>query len=128
MPRGWPGASAGASCSHFPDEEVAELAATIGVRRVEPGTRLVREREPVDFIRLSEAGEWSSFGGSASGVSCCRSCGRATCSATSPYLCRMASPFTARALSDVVLIALDVAVLARLLGSRLACASGSSSA
>lgn len=102
----------------FSPQEVEELAATIGVRRVPPGTRLLREGEPVDFIGLVEEGE----------VELARRVGlrrvvlqilrSGDMLGDVPYFCRTPSPFGARALTDVVLVALDGAALARLFARR----------
>lgn len=102
----------------FSPQEVEELAATIGVRRVPPGTRLLREGEPVSFIGLVEEGE----------VELARRVGirrvvlqilrSGDMLGDVPYFCRTASPFSARALTDVVLVAVDGEALARLLAGR----------
>lgn len=102
----------------FSPREVEELAATIGVRRVPPGTRLLREGELVDFIGLVEEGELEltrRVGLRRVVLQILRS---GDMLGDVPYFCRTGSPFDARALTDVVLIAIDGAALARLFATR----------
>ncbi len=102
----------------FSPREVEELAATIGVRRVPPGTRLLREGEPVDFIGLVEEGEVEL----ARRVRLRRVVLQILRSGDMlgdiPFFCRTVSPFDARALTAAVLVAIDGPALARLFASR----------
>ncbi len=102
----------------FTDDEVGELAATIGVERVEPGTRLLGTGGPVEFIGIIERGEVE--------LSHRRGLRRVVLQILRdgdllgdvPFFCRLPAPFTARALTDVMLIRLDRPSVDRLLAAR----------
>ncbi len=99
----------------FSDRELEELASSIGVRRVEPGTRLMSEGEHVGFVGLIEQGEvelYRRVGVRRISLQIVR---EGDMLGDIPFFCRMPSPYSARAVSEVVVIQLDPETFSRLL-------------
>lgn len=99
----------------FSPAEIEELAASIGVRRVDAGTRLMTEGQPVGFIGLIEGGEVELYRRTGVRRVVLQILREGDLLGDVPFFCRMVAPFTARALTDVVLIHVDPVTLERLL-------------
>jgi CRP-like cAMP-binding protein len=102
----------------FTPEEVAELAATIGVERVEPGTRLLGTGGPVEFIGIIEHGEVELSHRTGLRRVVLQILRDGDLLGDVPFFCRLPAPFTARALTEVMLIRLDRPSVDRLLAAR----------
>lgn len=102
----------------FTPEEVAELAATIGVDRVEPGTRLLGTGGPVEFIGIIEQGEVELSHRAGLRRVVLQILRDGDLLGDVPFFCRLPSPFTARALTEVMLIRLERPSVDRLLAAR----------
>lgn len=107
-----------AELSLFSEGDLAELAASIGVRRVSAGTRLMAQGEPVTFIGLIEEGEVELYHRSGIRRVMIQILRSGDTMGDIPYFCRKDAPFSARALTDVVLIQMDEPVLDRLIHTR----------
>ena len=102
----------------FTSGEVAELAATIGVETVEPGTRLLGTGGPVEFIGIIERGEVELSHRSGFRRVVLQILRDGDLLGDVPFFCRLPAPFTARALTEVMLIRLDRPSMDRLLAAR----------
>jgi CRP-like cAMP-binding protein len=102
----------------FTPEEVAELATTIGVDRVEPGTRLLGAGGPVEFIGIIEQGEVELSHRAGLRRVVLQILRGGDLLGDVPFFCRLPAPFTARALTEVMLIRLERPSLDRLLAAR----------
>lgn len=102
----------------FTSSEVAELAATIGVETVEPGTRLLGTGGPVEFIGIIERGEVELSHRSGFRRVVLQILRDGDLLGDVPFFCRLPAPFTARALTEVMLIRLDRQSVDRLLAAR----------
>ncbi|MGH2545606.1 MAG: Crp/Fnr family transcriptional regulator [Actinomycetota bacterium] len=102
----------------FTLEEVAELATTIGVDRVEPGTRLLGAGRPVEFIGIVEHGEVELSHRAGLRRVVLQILRDGDLLGDVPFFCRLPAPFTARALTEVMLIRLDRPSVDRLLAAR----------
>lgn len=91
----------------FSQEDLQELADSIGVDRVASGTPLLAPGDPVEWIGVIERGEveLSHRGGARRVVLQILRDGDLL--GDVPFFCRLPSPFTARTLSEVMLIRLD---------------------
>ena len=102
----------------FTEAEVADLASTIGVSQVEPGTRLLERGGPADFIGIIERGEVELSHGSGLRRVVLQILHDGDLLGDVPFFCRLPAPFTARALTDVMLIRLERSDVDRLLAVR----------
>lgn len=102
----------------FTPQEVTELASTIGVDRVEPGTRLLAAGGPVEFIGIVEQGEVELSHRAGLRRVVLQILRDGDLLGDVPFFCRLPAPFTARALTEVMLIRLDRTSLDRLLAGR----------
>ncbi len=102
----------------FTPEEVAELATTIGVDRVERGTRLLGAGGPVEFIGIIEQGEVELSHRAGLRRVVLQILRGGDLLGDVPFFCRLPAPFTARALTEVMLIRLERPSLDRLLAAR----------
>ena len=102
----------------FTPEEVAELAATIGVETVEAGTRLLGTGGPVEFIGIIERGEVELSHRAGIRRVVLQILRDGDLLGDVPFFCRLPAPFTARALTEVMLIRLDRSSVDRLLAAR----------
>jgi len=102
----------------FTDEDVRELAETIGVSRHRPGTRLLGAGEPVEAVSIVERGEIELYHRVGRRRVVLQVLRESDLLGDIPFFCRIASPYSARALTDVTLIRLDGDQLERLLSSR----------
>ncbi|MCA1726998.1 MAG: Crp/Fnr family transcriptional regulator [Actinobacteria bacterium] len=102
----------------FSDDEVRELAASIGVERLPAGTRILGVGEEVGFIGIIESGEVEVFHRRGARRVMLQVLRAGDMIGDVPYFCRMTSPFSARALSEVVLLRLDDARIKNLLHTR----------
>lgn len=107
-----------AELSPFSPEDIQELASSIGVRRVSPGTRLMTQGQRVRFIGLLEGGEVELYHRARLRRVVIQILRPGDTLGDVPYFCETDAPFSARALTDVVLIQLDGPVLERLLQTR----------
>ncbi len=107
-----------AELSPFSSEDIQELASSIGVRRVSPGTRLMTQGKPVTFIGLIEEGEIELYHRAGLRRVMIQILRPGDTMGDIPYFCQKDAPFSARAITDVVLIQLDDTVLDRLFQTR----------
>lgn len=107
-----------AELSPFSSEDMQELASSIGVRRVSPGTRLMTQGKPVTFIGLIEEGEVELYHRAGLRRVMIQILRPGDTMGDIPYFCQKDAPFSARAITDVVLIQLDDTVLDRLFQTR----------
>lgn len=102
----------------FTDEEIRELAASIGVSRLRAGTRLLGVGRPVEAISIVEAGEIELYHRVGVRRVVLQVLREGDLLGDIPFFCQTNSPYSARALTEVILIRLDGAQLERLLSSR----------
>lgn len=102
----------------FTADDVTELAATIGVERVEAGTRLLAAGGPADFIGIIEQGEVELSHRTGLRRVVLQILRDGDLLGDVPFFCQLPAPFTARALTDVMLIRLDRPSVDRLLAAR----------
>lgn len=102
----------------FTEQELAELAATIGVESVEAGTRLFGVGGQVEFIGIIERGEVELSHRAGFRRVVLQILRDGDLLGDVPFFCRLPAPFTARALTEVMLIRLDRPSLDRLLAAR----------
>jgi CRP-like cAMP-binding protein len=102
----------------FTPEEIAELAATIGVERVEPGSRLLATGGPAEFIGIIERGEVELSHRAGVRRVVLQILRDGDLLGDVPFFCRLPAPFTARALTEVMLIRLERDSVDRLLAAR----------
>ena len=102
----------------FTEQELAELAATIGVESVDAGTRLFGVGGPVEFIGIIERGEVELSHRAGFRRVVLQILRDGDLLGDVPFFCRLPAPFTARALTEVMLIRLDRPSLDRLLAAR----------
>ncbi|MGH2765096.1 MAG: Crp/Fnr family transcriptional regulator [Actinomycetota bacterium] len=102
----------------FTSDEVAELAATIGVEAVEAGTRLLGTGGPVEFIGIIERGEVELSHRSGFRRVVLQILRDGDLLGDVPFFCRLPAPFTARSITEVMLIRLDRPSVDRLLAAR----------
>jgi CRP/FNR family transcriptional regulator, cAMP and macrophage regulator len=102
----------------FTDQEIRELAESIGIRRVEAGTPLLEQGKPVRFIAVIERGEVGLYYRSGLRRVMLQRLHEGDVLGDVPYFCRTGSPFSARSLTEVELLQLDDQVLARLMHTR----------
>ena len=102
----------------FTAEQVAELAQTIGIERVDAGTRLLATGGAVEFIGIIEQGEVELSHRSGVRRMVLQILRGGDLLGDVPFFCRLPAPFTARALTEVMLIRLDRGSLDRLLATR----------
>ena len=102
----------------FTPEEVAELAATIGVETVEAGTRLLGTGGPVELIGIIERGEVELSHRAGIRRVVLQILRDGDLLGDVPFFCRLPAPFTARALTEVMLIRLNRSSVDRLLAAR----------
>lgn len=103
--------------SPFSPDDIRELISSIGVERVEPGTRLMTAGKPVRFIGVIEKGEVELYRRSGVRRVMLQVLREGDTFGDIPYFCGVNAPFDARAISDVVLIRLEDEVLNRLLNT-----------
>jgi CRP-like cAMP-binding protein len=99
----------------FTEDDIRELAESIGLRRVEPGTLLLEQGKRVQFIAVVERGDVGLYHRSGLRRVMLQRLHEGDVLGDVPYFCRTASPFSARSLSEVDLLHLDDDVLTRLL-------------
>lgn len=99
----------------FTEDDVRELAESIGLRRVEAGTLLIDQGKPVRFIAVIERGDIGLYFRSGLRRVMLQRLHEGDVLGDVPYFCRTVSPFSARSLSDADLLQLDDDVLTRLL-------------
>jgi CRP-like cAMP-binding protein len=102
----------------FTPQEVAELATTIGVERIDSGTRLLGTGDPAEFIGIIEQGEVELSHRAGLRRVVLQILRDGDLLGDVPFFCRLPAPFTARALTEVMLIRLDRPSLDRLLAAR----------
>jgi CRP/FNR family transcriptional regulator, cAMP and macrophage regulator len=102
----------------FSPEEITELATTIGVDQVEPGTRLLATGGPVEFIGIIEQGEVELSHRAGIHRVVLQILRDGDLLGDVPFFCRLPAPFTARAITEVMLIRLDRPSVDRLLAAR----------
>lgn len=102
----------------FSDQDIRDLASTIGVSRVPAGTRLLGAGKPVDAVSIVEDGEIEVFHRVGVRKVVLQVLRAGDLLGDLPFFCRMDSPYSARTLTDVTLIRLDGYELERLLSSR----------
>lgn len=102
----------------FTDQEIRELAESIGIRRVEPGTPLIEQGKPVRFIAVIERGEVGLYYRSGLRRVMLQRLHEGDILGDVPYFCRTGSPFSARSLTEVDLLHLEDEVLVRLMHTR----------
>jgi CRP-like cAMP-binding protein len=99
----------------FTDDDLRELAASIGLRRVEAGTPLLEQGKLVRFIAVVQRGDVGLYYRSGLRRVMLQRLHEGDVLGDVPYFCRTESPFSARSLSEVDLLQLDEDVLTRLL-------------
>ena len=99
----------------FTEDDIRELAESIGLRRVEAGTLLLEQGKPVRFIAVIERGDVGLYYRSGLRRVMLQRLHEGDVLGDVPYFCRTPSPFSARSLSEVELLHLDDEVLTRLL-------------
>ena len=99
----------------FTDEDVRELAESIGLRRVEAGTLLLQQGKRLRFIAVVQRGDVGLYYRSGLRRVMLQRLHEGDVLGDVPYFCRTESPFSARSLSEVELLQLDEDVLTRLL-------------
>ncbi len=102
----------------FTVEEIERLASSIGVRRVEAGTPLLREGKQSESMGLIESGEVELYRRTGIRRVALQILREGDILGDIPFFCRMPSPFSARAVSDAVVIQIDPDTLTRLLESQ----------
>lgn len=102
----------------FTDQEIRELAESIGIRKVEAGTPLLEQGKPVRFIAVIERGEVGLYYRSGLRRVMLQRLHEGDVLGDVPYFCRTGSPFSARSLTEVDLLQLDDEILARLMHTR----------
>ncbi|HWC32356.1 MAG TPA: Crp/Fnr family transcriptional regulator [Actinomycetota bacterium] len=102
----------------FTPADVAELAESIGVARLEAGTRLLAPGGPVEWIGIIERGEVELSHRSGIRRVVLQILRDGDLLGDVPFFCRLPSPFTARTLTDVMLIRLERVDVERLLATR----------
>lgn len=102
----------------FTDDEIRELAASIGIRKVEAGTPLLEQGKPVRFIGVIERGEVGLYYRSGLRRVMLQRLHEGDVLGDVPYFCRTGSPFSARSLTEVDLLQLDDEMLTRLMYTR----------
>jgi CRP/FNR family transcriptional regulator, cAMP and macrophage regulator len=99
----------------FTEDDLRELADSIGLRRVEAGTPLLEQGKRVRFIAVIERGDVGLYHRSGLRRVMLQRLHEGDVLGDVPYFCRTDSPFSARSLSEVDLLQLDDDVLTRLL-------------
>lgn len=102
----------------FTDDDIRELAESIGLRTVEAGTPLLEQGKPVRFIAVIQRGDVGLYYRSGLRRVMLQRLHEGDVLGDVPYFCRTGSPFSARSLSEVDLLRLDDEVLSRLLLTR----------
>lgn len=102
----------------FTDEDIRELAESIGLRTVEPGTPLLEQGKPVKFIAVIQRGDVGLYYRSGLRRVMLQRLHQGDVLGDVPYFCRTGSPFSARSLSETDLLHLEDEVLRRLLYTR----------
>src|SRR5918996_300388 len=99
----------------FTDDDLRDLAESIGLRQVEPGVLLLEQGKPVRFIAVVQRGDVGLYFRSGLRRIMLQRLHEGDVLGDVPYFCRTESPFSARSLSEVDLLQLDDDVLTRLL-------------
>ncbi|HEX6206774.1 MAG TPA: Crp/Fnr family transcriptional regulator [Actinomycetota bacterium] len=102
----------------FTDDDIRELAESIGLRTVEAGTPLLEQGKPVAFIAVIQRGDVGLYYRSGLRRVMLQRLHEGDVLGDVPYFCRTGSPFSARSLSEVDLLHLEDEVLRRLLYTR----------
>ena len=102
----------------FSDDDVAELAASIGVRRIGAGTLLLQQGKPVRSIGIIQGGSVGLYHRAGLRRVMIQILREGDVLGDLPYFCKIDAPFTARSISDVTLLELEEEVLERLLATR----------
>ena len=102
----------------FTDDDIRELADSIGLRTVEPGTLLLEQGKPVRFIAVIQRGDVGLYYRSGFRRVMLQRLHEGDVLGDVPYFCRTGSPFSARSLSEADLLHLGDEVLTRLLYTR----------
>ena len=102
----------------FSDDDVAELAAFIGVRRIGAGTLLLQQGKPVRSIGIIQGGSVGLYHRAGLRRVMIQILREGDVLGDLPYFCKIDAPFTARSISDVTLLELEEEVLERLLATR----------
>ena len=102
----------------FSDDDVAELPASIGVRRIGAGTLLLQQGKPVRSIGIIQGGSVGLYHRAGLRRVMIQILREGDVLGDLPYFCKIDAPFTARSISDVTLLELEEEVLERLLATR----------
>lgn len=102
----------------FTDDDLRELAESIGLRTVEAGTPLLEQGKAVDFIAVIQRGDVGLYYRSGLRRVMLQRLHEGDVLGDVPYFCRTGSPFSARSLSEVDLLHLEDEVLRRLMYTR----------
>lgn len=102
----------------FTDDDLRELAGSIGLRTVQPGTLLLEQGKPVLFIAVIRRGHAGLYYRSGLRRVMLQRLHEGDVLGDVPYFCRTVSPFSARSLSEADLLQLDDDVLSRLMYTR----------
>ena len=102
----------------FSDDDVAELAAFIGVSRIGAGTPLLQQGKPVRSIGIIQGGSVGLYHRAGLRRVMIQILREGDVLGDLPYFCKIDAPFTARSISDVTLLELEEEVLERLLATR----------
>jgi CRP-like cAMP-binding protein len=102
----------------FSQEDLAEIAASIGVRRVTAGTPLLAQGKPVRSIAVIQEGSVGLYHRAGLRRVTIQILGEGDVLGDLPYFCQIDAPFTGRSISDVTLLELHEDVLERLLATR----------
>ncbi len=102
----------------FSDEEIAELAASIGVRRIKAGTPLLQQGRRVRSIGIIQEGSVGLYHRAGLRRVTIQILREGDVLGDLPYFCGIDAPFTARSITDVTLLELQEEVLERLLATR----------
>lgn len=102
----------------FTDDDIRELAESIGIRTVEAGTPLLDQGKPVRYIAVIQRGDVGLYYRSGLRRVMLQRLHEGDVLGDVPYFCRTGSPFSARSLTEVDLLQLEDEVLTRLLHTR----------
>jgi len=99
----------------FSPAELQELAASIGVQRVEVGGRIFSAGDPLEFMGVIRSGEVELYHRKGMKRVILQIVRDGDLLGDIPFFCQMPAPFSARALSTVTLIRIDSVELSRML-------------